>query len=52
MHSLLPSLHYIIIIIVEPLKQKTLDDDEMNNLDSDDDAHIPEGNVIFTLDFG
>ena len=51
MHSLSPSLHHI-IIIVEPLKQKTLDEDEMNNLDSDDDAHIPGGNVIFTLDFG
>ena len=45
MHSLPPSLHHI-IIIVEPLKQKTLDEDEMNNLDSDDDAHIPGGNVI------
>ena len=51
MHSLPPSLHHI-IIIVESLKQKTLDEDEMNDLDSDDDPHIPGGNVIFTLDLG
>ena len=32
--------------IVESLEQNTLDDDEINNLDSDDDTHIPRGNIL------
>lgn len=55
----LSSLHHI-VHVVESLKQKTLDEDEMNNLDSDemnnldsdDDTHIPGGNIMFTLELG
>ena len=32
--------------IVESLEQNTLDDDQINNLDSDDDTHIPGGNAL------
>ena len=33
------------IHVVESSEQNTLDDKEMNDLDSDDDTHIPGGNV-------
>jgi hypothetical protein len=52
MHSLTPLLSLSLFstthtCIVESSKQNALDEDEINNLDSDDDdTHIPGGNVI------